>query len=953
MPPPTATDPGHREPSDPLATPELSVVVIGYNDRANLPQAIRSVLTQTLRHLEVVVVDDASTDGSPEVAERIAAEDPRVRVVRLAENSGGCSRPRNVGLEHARAPYVMFLDSDDVYDRHACKNLLLTAERTGADVVAGQVVRLHLDQQKETGWIKRLYTRRAVYEGIRDNPDLFFDPLSTNKLYRRELLDSHHIRFPEGVHYEDSLFSTKAYVHAKRIAMVPNVIYYWRVTQDAEELSITQRRYEINNFRDRIAVHRMMDAFLHEQGADDLKVWKDYKFIRNDLRLYLSDLPHRDESYQRSMLEMAADYLETVSDETLALCDPVERVCVHMIRRHDLDQTLRTVDYLRFGFKLSTRLVERDGRLYWTDKYLDDPRSREVLDVTSMGWHRLPWDRLSLYNSLSTVQIDRGRLLLAGSVLNQLGRIPPDADLTLAVAVRNRDRMERRRTPVREWRHEGDRITYVADVDLSRAVAGLDQTDGIWDLRLEIGWDGRTASPPFSVDPALVPTERFAVRGRLGGLATAHLEAFVTTRLSLAFKQAPDEGREQAVGRVNWAVLRARKAVQWRTSKASTGPGVKAQAYRLFRRLPVIPGLAIFESHMGRQYSDSPRYIYEAAVEAGIDRLGLTPVWSHAKKRPDGFPADARTVLRESWRYYYLMARAQYWVDNQGFPRVFTRRRETTYIQTWHGTPLKRMGFDSPALERASAATRKVHKALMRRWSVLLVPSEYFVETFVQSYRYDGKLLRHGLPRNDLLVRGVDDEWVEAKKRELHLPTDRRLVLYCPTFRDRARRLQREYDLPLDLTAMERALGTDVHFLVRTHYLDDYKLPPKHGGFATDVSRHHDVTELLLIADVLVTDYSSVMFDFANTGRPMVFYTYDYEDYTRDERGTYLDLARIAPGPLVEDTAGLVAALRTVDETRAAYADRYAAFRERFCEYETGRAAEHVVKEYFERGAGG
>ena len=337
-----------------------------------------------------------------------------MRVVRLPENSGGCSRPRNVGLEHARAPYVMFLDSDDVYDRHACKNLLLTAERTGADLVAGQVVRLHLDQQKETGWIKRLYTRRAVYEGIRDNPDLFFDPLSTNKLYRRDFLDSNHIRFPEGVHYEDSLFSTKAYVHAKRIAMVPNVIYYWRVTQEAEDLSITQRRFEINNFRDRIAVHRMIDEFLHEQGADDLKVWKDYKFVRNDLRLYLSDLPHRDESYQRAMLEMAADYLATVSDETLALCDPVERVCVHMIRRLDLDETLRTVDYLRFGFKLSTRLVERDGRLYWTDKYLDDPPSRAVLDVTSMGWHRLPWDRLSLYNSLSTVQIDRGRLLLAG-----------------------------------------------------------------------------------------------------------------------------------------------------------------------------------------------------------------------------------------------------------------------------------------------------------------------------------------------------------------------------------------------------------------------------------------------------------------------------------------------------------------------------------------------------------
>ena len=184
----------------------------------------------------------------------------------------------------------------------------------------------------------------------------------------------------------------------------------------------------------------------------------------------------------------------------------------------------------------------------------------------------------------------------------------------------------------------------------------------------------------------------------------------------------------------------------------------------------------------------------------------------------------------------------------------------------------------------------------MRRWSALLVPSEYFVETFVKSYGYDGELVRHGLPRNDLLVRGVDDDWVEAKKRELGLPTDRRLVLYCPTFRDRARRLETPYDLPLDLEQMRRALGDDVHLLLRTHYLDSYKLSARFAPFATDVSRHHDVTELMLLADVLVTDYSSVMFDFANTGKPMVFYTYDYEDYVRDERGTYLDLPDVAPG---------------------------------------------------------
>ncbi|MGH8892923.1 MAG: bifunctional glycosyltransferase/CDP-glycerol:glycerophosphate glycerophosphotransferase [Actinomycetes bacterium] len=936
----------------PPGEPELSVVVIGFNDREHLPHAIRSVQDQTLRHIEVIVVDDASTDGSAGVANSIAAQDPRVRVVRLPENSGGCSRPRNAGLERARAPYVMFLDSDDLYDRHACKNMLLTAERTGADVVSGQVKRVHVTKQKETGWIRRLYTRRAVYRGVRENPELFFDPLSTNKLYRREFLDRHDIRFPEGVHYEDSLFSTKVYCQAEVIAVVPNIVYLWHVVQqEGEELSITQRRYEIDNFRDRIAVHRMMDDFLREHGSADLKVHKDYKFIRHDLRLYLTDLPHRDEAYQRAMMRMAADYLATVSQKTLDLCYPVERICVYMILRQDIEETLRTVDYLKFGFKLSTSLVEREDRVYWSGKYLDTPEGRAALDVTDMGLHRLPFERLPLHNDVTLASARRGRLRLEGEVLNQLGRIPRDADLALWVSVRNRGRPERRRTSVRDWRHDGDHIRYSVDLDLARAIGALDQTVPIWDIRLEVEWQGRKAVTPFSIDPAMVSGTRIPYRGRIAGTATGSLRPYVTTKMNLAFEQAVDDGTERVAGLANRFGLRALWSVRWRSRKAVGNPALKRQAYRLFRRLPVKRGLAVFESHMGTQYSDSPRYIYEAAVDAGLDRLGLTPVWSHAKRTPDGFPADVRTVLRESWPYYYLLARAQFWVDNQGLPRQFSRRKETTYIQTWHGTPLKRMGFDSPALERASAATRRTHKAMMRRWSALLVPSEYFVETFVKSYRYEGRLERHGLPRNDLLVRGVDEGWALAKKHELNLPTDRRLVLYCPTFRDRARRLEKEYDLPFDLEVLQRELGGDAFLMLRTHYLDAYKLSDRHVAFATDLSRYHDVTELMLVADVLVTDYSSVMFDFANTGRPMVFFAHDYEEYVRDERGTYVDLPDVAPGPIVTDTDGLVTALRSVDDSRTAYRERYTAFRERFCTYETGRAAEHVVKEFFEKGA--
>lgn len=130
--------------------PDVSVVVIVYNDADRLPTAVQSVLDQTLRDVEVVIVDDCSTDRSFEVAQRLAADHPgRARAFQLPENSGGCGEPRNAGIQHTRGRYVMFLDSDDVLEPNACRNMLEAAEKTGADIVSGQCVRLHVDTRNK------------------------------------------------------------------------------------------------------------------------------------------------------------------------------------------------------------------------------------------------------------------------------------------------------------------------------------------------------------------------------------------------------------------------------------------------------------------------------------------------------------------------------------------------------------------------------------------------------------------------------------------------------------------------------------------------------------------------------------------------------------------------------------------------------------------------------------
>ncbi len=227
-----SSSPAPVGPAAPVA-PAVSVVVIVYNDEARLPTAVRSVLEQTLRSVEVVIVDDRSTDGSYERARLLAAERPdRVRAYRLPENSGGCGAPRNHGIRQARGDYVLFLDSDDVLERNACRNMLEAAETTGADLVCGLCVRVHVDARtrKEVPWYPWLYARTRTLDSISELPDLMvFDTLSTNKCYRRDFLREHGLEFPVGIYYEDLLFSARAYTAARRITLIPHRVYDWNV----------------------------------------------------------------------------------------------------------------------------------------------------------------------------------------------------------------------------------------------------------------------------------------------------------------------------------------------------------------------------------------------------------------------------------------------------------------------------------------------------------------------------------------------------------------------------------------------------------------------------------------------------------------------------------------------------------------------------------------------------
>jgi CDP-glycerol glycerophosphotransferase len=235
---------------------------------------------------------------------------------------------------------------------------------------------------------------------------------------------------------------------------------------------------------------------------------------------------------------------------------------------------------------------------------------------------------------------------------------------------------------------------------------------------------------------------------------------------------------------------------------------------------------------------------------------------------------------------------------------------------------------------RLAAAWRRQ----VANWQYVLSPNGFSTPLLRDAYDFEGELLETGYPRVDALAHA---DRAQAVRRRLGIPDGKRAILYAPTYRDQIadRDGRTRLDLRLDFARLQAALGSDTVLLFRKHHAVFDALPHAMWPYARDVSSYPDATELLLAADVLVTDYSSIAVDFANTGRPMVFYAYDLEQYESTIRGFNIDYEATVPGPVV----------RTMDELTEALRDpvvdgaRYAAFCTRFCEHDDGRAAARVV----------
>ncbi len=484
----------------------VSVVVPVYNVAAYLDTCLESLAEQTFGDLEVVMVDDGSTDASAEIAERFAARDSRFRLVQQA--NAGLGAARNTGVRHASGEFLAFVDSDDAVPRHAYEHLLEALEASGSAFASGNVRRFTSLGTQKTSFQSKVFDRTRLGTHITRYPALLADRTAWNKLFRRSFWDEHELRFPVGVYYEDTPVTIPAHYLAKSVDAIEQTVYLWRM-REGPDLSITQRRTEAKTLRDRFAAVDYVSRFLGQQGFKVSRAAYDRTVVANDLRFFLDVLPRADDEYRRLFLDLANDFIDRADSWALDQPQAIDRVKWELVRRRALPELL---EVLRFEEEDLPNVppVKVGRRLYGDYPY----RTDDQLNIPASAY-RLDGE-LSPVCKLNTVSWDGEVLRIEGyAYINLLGAPTPDSQRVELVARRRsffRRRMRIPTEPVQRADVTRNAAQEVAALDWSGFVAKLDLAqlkrkgrlqEGIWGIGAEITAAGLTRTS-WKPDPALL-----------------------------------------------------------------------------------------------------------------------------------------------------------------------------------------------------------------------------------------------------------------------------------------------------------------------------------------------------------------------------------------------------------------------------------------------------------------
>jgi len=374
------------------------------------------------------------------------------------------------------------------------------------------------------------------------------------------------------------------------------------------------------------------------------------------------------------------------------------------------------------------------------------------------------------------------------------------------------------------------------------------------------------------------------------------------------------------------------------------------------KKIKVDEKLIIFASFDGRAYCDSPKALYNYFIN-NEKYKDYQYVWAFKDADKHKFlekNKNTQVINIKSKEFFKYLGKAKYWIFNYKIADYLFPKKNQIFVQCWHGTPLKRLGCDLEYFNNAMNSISEIRKRYhieASKFSYFLSPSKFASEKFITAWDLDkinktDIILEKGYPRNDFLINYTNSD-IERIKKDLNIQdTNKKILLYAPTYRDNQHEagVGYTYDTKVDFDKLKEKLSDEYIILFRAHWLVAQNFDfEKYKDFVIDVSNYDDINELYVIADMLITDYSSVFFDYANLKKPMIFYMYDLEDYRDDIRGFYLDIEEL-PGNIIQKEVDLINEIKTLS-VNFEYNDKYKKFNDKFNYLDDGKASERVIQE--------
>lgn len=364
-----------------------------------------------------------------------------------------------------------------------------------------------------------------------------------------------------------------------------------------------------------------------------------------------------------------------------------------------------------------------------------------------------------------------------------------------------------------------------------------------------------------------------------------------------------------------------------------------------------------FEVFDGRNYTCSPKAIYEKMII--MDEFkDYKFIWAFNEPSKHEVTKDKRLkiIKTKTSEYYKYISMSKYWIVNSIMDESITKKKNQIYVQCWHGTPLKRLRYDievNGAVLNTIDEIRKRNDRDASKFDYFISPSKYCTEKFTSAFNLValGKkniIIEEGYPRNDSLF-NKNKKDIDKIKEKLGIPKNKKVICYLPTFRDNQHTsgVGYTYDLAIDFDSLKKTFSKDYVILFRPHYFIANKIDlSKYKGFVYNVASYDEINDIYLVSDLLITDYSSVFFDYANLKRPVLFYMYDFDDYKNNLRDFYISLDEL-PGPIAKTQKELEDYIVNIDKSISKYKKTYDKFNDKYNYLDDGNASERVIRVIF------